>query len=103
MAVWKQLASRFYFESFTIEPEKGRIVYLYTTDTGHSFRHELSVDFSHTTNLAALEPAAFALGMAELAHYWKAILAPEVIIKAGRVLGEFVYQRLRRIFLCESD
>ncbi len=106
MKEWKPLAKRFIFERFDIEPENGRIAFVYTTDAGHSFTHELSYDFPKNVNVQELIPAAFALGMAELAHFWKATLAPEILVKAGALskdqiafwenlytkgLGEFFY------------
>ena len=106
MKEWKPLAQRFYFDSFQVNAEKGLVAYTYTTDAGHRFTHELSFDFPKDTDVSALAPAAFALGLAELAHFWKATLAPEIIIRVGKLspdqtafwenlytkgLGEFFY------------
>jgi 7-cyano-7-deazaguanine synthase in queuosine biosynthesis len=88
MKEWKPLAARFYFDSFRINAEKGLVTYVYTTDAGHLFTHELSFGFPKRTDVSSLAPAAFALGMAELAHFWKAILAPEIVIRAGKLSSE---------------
>ena len=88
MKEWKPLAQRFYFDSFQVNVEKGLVTYVFTTDAGHSFTHELSFDFPKSTDVSALAPAAFALGMAELAHFWKATLAPEIVIRAGKLSSE---------------
>ncbi|MEJ0053572.1 MAG: hypothetical protein WDN10_02485 [bacterium] len=82
------LAHRFYFDAFAIDIERGKVAYTYTTDAGHRFVHELGYTFPDGTNPETLRPAAFALGLAELAGFWKAILAPEIVIKAGRLLPE---------------
>ncbi len=82
------LAQRFYFDGFTIEPDKGLITYTYTTDAGHCFTHELTPNFPQNTDIERIRPAVFALGMAELGHFWKAILAHEIIIKAGALSRE---------------
>ncbi len=84
------LAQQFCFDGFTIDRESGRIVYTYTTDAGHSFKHELTLTFPSDIDVEAICPAAFALGMAELAHYWKATLAPGIIVRAGALSQEQV-------------
>ncbi|MGH7175075.1 MAG: hypothetical protein ACREGR_01805 [Minisyncoccia bacterium] len=102
----RALAQTFYFESVELEPAHGYVRYRYTTDVGHVFIHELTFAPVAKAKKEDLMAAAFALGMAELAHYWKAILAPQIIIKAGALdeaqiafwtnlyeqgLGEFFY------------
>lgn len=86
--VYTPLATRFYFDSFKIEPEQGRILYVYSTDAGHTFVHEFTLAFPPGGDTSNYEAAAFALGMAELSHYWKAILAPEIVVRAGKLSAE---------------
>jgi len=82
------LAKHFYFDTFAIEPEQDRISFTYTTDAGHAFTHELAFIFPVGADMESLEAAAFALGMSELVHFWKTILAPEIVIKAGKLSPE---------------
>ena len=103
---FEPLIRQFYFDCFKIEPEKNRIIYEYSTDAGHSFTHELTIEFPENIDSSALNSAVFALGMAEIPSYWKSTLAPEIVIKAGKLsaaqilfwenlftkgLGEFFY------------
>ncbi|MEK7063082.1 MAG: hypothetical protein AAB955_00140 [Patescibacteria group bacterium] len=82
---YRPLAQTFFFDSFRIEPE--HIVYEYSTDAGHQFTHTLSHTFPNP-DAVRLAPALFALGMAEISGYWKAILAPKIIVKAGALNPE---------------
>ncbi len=79
------LAQTFFFASFVLG--EAEIVYSYSTDAGHSFTHTLRHTFP-SVDQKQLEPALFALGMAELAHYWKAILAPKIVVRAGALNAE---------------
>lgn len=103
---FKPLAQTFYFDGYSIDPEKGRILYAYSTDAGHTFNHELTLDFPQGIDIDTVRPVVFALGMAELSHFWKATLAPKIVIRAGALsddqitfwenlytkgLGEFFY------------
>lgn len=115
------LATRFYFDTFSIEPHNGRVVYAFSTDAGHQFSHELTLEIPPAVNADELAPHVFALGMAELIHYWKAILAPQIIVHAGKLheeqiafwtklytkgLGEFFYVNqidFRNLIHVESD
>lgn len=105
-STFSRLASTFVFESFSFDKSSGRIVYVYTTEQGHTFNHELTYRGSVDVETASLAPYLFALGMAELPHYWKTTLAPQIIVKAGNLskdqiafwhtlyekgLGEFFY------------
>lgn len=81
-------ASVFSYDSFSVDIEGGRILFAYSTDKGHSFTHELSFAFPKGTDASALSSAVFTLGMAELAHYYKAILAPKIIVRAGALSAE---------------
>ena len=100
------LAQTFFFDSFGVNTARGEVVFSYSTDAGHHFTHTLSMAFPSDANAEAVAPAVFALGMAELPSYWKAILAPSIVIKAGALdetqiafwenlytkgLGEFFY------------
>lgn len=99
------LAEVFYFDSFTVDADSGKILFNYSTDKNHSFVHELV--FKNLQRNKNLDTAVFALGMAELVHYWKAILSPKIVIRAGALspeqiifwenlytkgLGEFFYK-----------
>lgn len=110
------LASVFVFESFHFDPTTGEIVYRYTTDAGHIFTHTLIYKGKSPHDSTSIAPHLFALGMAELPHFWKATLAPRIVIKAGHLtnaqiqfwhtlyekgLGEFFYKNnidFRNIF-----
>jgi 7-cyano-7-deazaguanine synthase in queuosine biosynthesis len=81
-------ASVFSYDSISVDTKNGRISFLYTTDAGHAFTHELTFPFPEGSDVKALSPAVFALGMAELAHYWKAILAPRIMVRAGALSPE---------------
>lgn len=81
-------ASRFFYDRFEIDRAKERVRFYYRTDAGHAFVHELSVAFPEHTDDSRLAPAAFALGMAELVHYWKAVLAPVIVVSAGALSKE---------------
>lgn len=81
-------ATRFFFDSFSLETAMGRVTYRYSSDAGHSFVHELTIGLPEGANEQDLAPAVFALGMAELAHYWKALLTREIVIRAGKLTNE---------------
>lgn len=84
---YSALAQTFYFDGFERAP-KGRIIFHYSTDRGHTFSHEIAVSTPDGFDLSTADSAVFALGMAELVGYWKAILAPKIVIKAGALSGE---------------
>ncbi len=86
--VFAPLATRFYYDSFSIEPKNNRVVFSYSTDAGHSFSHEITTTFPVDFDPSSVTAATFSLGMAELSHYWKATLAPEIVIKAGKLSAE---------------
>lgn len=81
-------ASSFFFDDFELDIPTGVIRYRYSTDSGQVFVHELSITFPQVVDIAVLRPAVFALGMAELAHFWKATLAPNIVIRAGKLSEE---------------
>jgi len=83
-------ASRFFYDSFAIDAEQGTISYQYSTDAGQAFSHTLTMVFPPGTSAEVLRPAVFALGMAELIHYWKALLTPEIVVRAGALTPEQV-------------
>ena len=82
------LAQTFYFDSF--RAEAGRVVFEYSTDAEHHFTHEITHAFPVGVDSTSLAPALFAFGMAELAHYWKAILAPKIVVRVGALNTEQV-------------
>ena len=85
-------ASVFYFDTCTIDTESGQVRYVYSTDAGHTFVHELRFDFRPHAATHELMPAAFSLGMAELVHFWKAFLTPRVVVRAGALsAGQIVF------------
>lgn len=83
------LAGTFYFDSFLYDP-KGEIRFEYSTDAGHRFTHVLTHSFPPDSKLEALAPSLFALGMAEIPGYWKALLAPKIVVRAGALSPEQV-------------
>ncbi len=67
------------------------ITFTYSTDAGHTFTHEFTHAFPKNTDPERLKPALFALGMASLVSFWKAILAPTILIKAGALNDEQIH------------
>ncbi|MEK9177087.1 MAG: hypothetical protein AAB923_02205, partial [Patescibacteria group bacterium] len=121
MKAWKPLAKAFYFDSFRVEPATGRVVFTYSTDAGHAFESEFIFGSGSVLKKRDFAPALLALGLAALPSYWKGILAPEIIVRAGRLtpqqvafwqnlyikgLGEFFYVNaidFRDLFRVTSD
>jgi len=102
----------FVFESFEIDISGNQLKFFYNLDSQEVFEHVLEVDLSKYSSLSSdvqsrLEIVVFNLGMTELVSYWKAFVAPKIIIKAGfldeyqvnfwtnlytKGLGEFFYK-----------